>query len=118
MAKSTYASLQTQIAQLQKKAQKILAAEARNKNAKVARVLKLMKSLGVGVVDLEKSIGLLSAAKKTAPVKQAGEGSRKSVAAKYRDATTGETWSGRGKTPRWLAAREAEGRKREEYKIP
>jgi len=42
---------------------------------------------------------------------------RKPVAAKYRNIDTGETWSGRGKPPKWLAALEAAGRKREEFAV-
>jgi DNA-binding protein H-NS len=42
---------------------------------------------------------------------------RKPVAIKYRNGETGETWSGRGKPPRWLAAAEAAGRKREEFAV-
>ena len=38
------------------------------------------------------------------------------VAAKYRG-PNGETWSGRGRAPMWLAALEAEGRQRSEFKI-
>jgi DNA-binding protein H-NS len=37
-------------------------------------------------------------------------------AAKYRG-PNGEEWSGRGRMPNWLAALEAEGRKREEFLI-
>ena len=37
-------------------------------------------------------------------------------AAKYRG-PNGEEWSGRGRTPNWLAALEAEGRSREEFLI-
>ncbi|MBV9769114.1 MAG: H-NS histone family protein [Bryobacterales bacterium] len=36
--------------------------------------------------------------------------------AKYRG-PNGEAWSGRGRTPRWLAALEAEGRGREQFAI-
>jgi DNA-binding protein H-NS len=35
----------------------------------------------------------------------------------YRDPKTGETWSGRGRTARWLAAAERAGRKRAEFLI-
>ena len=42
---------------------------------------------------------------------------RKPVAAKYRDAATGDTWSGRGKPPKWLAAELGKGRKREEFSV-
>jgi DNA-binding protein H-NS len=42
---------------------------------------------------------------------------RKPVAAKYRNAATGESWSGRGRVPKWLAAELAKGRKREEFLV-
>ena len=32
------------------------------------------------------------------------------VAAKYRNPTTGETWTGRGKPPRWMAAQLSAGK--------
>ncbi|MBL6455128.1 H-NS histone family protein [Belnapia sp. T6] len=38
------------------------------------------------------------------------------VAAKYRG-PNGEEWSGRGRLPKWLHAMEAEGRKRDEFRI-
>jgi DNA-binding protein H-NS len=39
-----------------------------------------------------------------------------SVAARFRG-PNGETWSGRGRMPKWLSAMEASGRKREEFRI-
>jgi len=41
----------------------------------------------------------------------AGKGSRTKAPAKYRDPVSGLTWSGRGRTPRWMQA------PREEYAI-
>lgn len=117
MVNPTYKSLQSQISQLQKKAQKILTAESKNKNAAIARVLKLMKKLGVEVADITDRKTVASTGKAPAKPRSVGAARRQPVAAKYRDASTGNTWSGRGKTPRWLAAREAEGQKREEFKI-
>ncbi|WP_338664320.1 H-NS histone family protein [Pararoseomonas sp. SCSIO 73927] len=40
----------------------------------------------------------------------------KTVAAKYRG-PNGEEWAGRGRMPKWMAALEAEGRKREEFAV-
>src|SRR3954471_4903211 len=37
-------------------------------------------------------------------------------AAKYRNAETGETWSGRGRMPRWLKEAEEAGRDRDEFR--
>lgn len=39
------------------------------------------------------------------------------VAAKYRDQATGETWSGRGKRPRWLASAIAGGRQLQDFAV-
>ena len=38
-----------------------------------------------------------------------------SPAVKYRNSDTGETWSGRGRMPKWLALAEQSGRSREEF---
>ena len=43
-------------------------------------------------------------------------GARRAVAVRYRG-PNGEEWSGRGRTPRWLVAQEAEGRNREEFAV-
>jgi DNA-binding protein H-NS len=43
--------------------------------------------------------------------------SKRAVAPKYRHPKTGETWSGRGKAPRWLAAEEATSLARENFLI-
>ena len=41
---------------------------------------------------------------------------KSAVAAKYRG-PSGETWSGRGRAPKWLEALEAQGRQRAEFSI-
>ena len=40
-----------------------------------------------------------------------------SPAAKYRNSETGETWSGRGRAPKWVTLAEQQGRSREEFAI-
>jgi DNA-binding protein H-NS len=48
--------------------------------------------------------------------KRARKGRRKSPAAvKYRDPKTGDTWSGRGRMARWLAAKVSAGEKADKY---
>jgi DNA-binding protein H-NS len=39
------------------------------------------------------------------------------VAAKYRDATTGDTWSGRGLQPKWLKQALASGKKISDFAL-
>ena len=74
-----------------------------------------MKKLGVEVSDLDGAVRKAGrpATKKKAP----GAGTRPPVPVKYRNAETGDTWTGRGRTPTWLAALEAQGRKREEFLV-
>ena len=42
---------------------------------------------------------------------------RGAVAAKYRNPLTGDTWSGRGRAPKWLAEELANGRSRDEILV-
>ena len=64
--------------------------------------------------------GLQAVASSGAPeVLSAGKARRKYpvVLPKYRNPQTSETWSGRGKRPRWLVAAVKSGRKIEEFRI-
>jgi DNA-binding protein H-NS len=49
--------------------------------------------------------------------KKARGGPRGSVAPKYRNAETGETWAGRGLKPRWLSAAIKSGKSLEAFAI-
>lgn len=44
-------------------------------------------------------------------------GTSQPVPPKYRDPATGQTWSGRGRTPRWLTSAEADGEHRDSFLI-
>jgi len=118
MAGQSFKSLQEQIAKLQIKARKLLTAESKNKDASIIRVMKLMKQLGISPADLRKIKADESSGDKKKRAKRSDKAPRKPVAPKYRDSVTGNTWSGRGKLPRWLVARESEGRKRDDFRIP
>ena len=73
----------------------------------VAKVKALMSEHGLSLSDLS--------AKTLAPKPSTTSGSK--VAAKYRNAATGEAWSGRGLQPKWLKAALAAGRKIEEFSV-
>ena len=77
----------------------------------IEKVRALMAEYGLTAADLGgKSTG------KTAK-KAKGPGGGGKVAAKYRNASTGETWSGRGLQPRWLKAALASGRKLADFAV-
>lgn len=42
---------------------------------------------------------------------------RQVVPPKYRNPATGQTWSGRGRTPRWITEAEKQGRSRDDFLI-
>lgn len=80
----------------------------------ITKIKALMAEHGLTVED----IGINSKGKakgKAAPGGHALAG--KSVAPKYKDPSTGQTWTGRGLQPRWLKAALAAGRKIEEFTI-
>ena len=83
-----------------------------------ARLLRLIKSEGYTVAEL---FGGAAAPARAAKAPKAGKAPRKTgakVAPKYRNpANPAETWTGRGKQPRWLAALTAQGRKVEDFLI-
>lgn len=87
----TYQEYQAEIEELQK-----LAAAAREKETAAARekVTALMREHGLTVADLSEKTRAKSGRPRTA------------VAAKYRDDATGQTWTGRGRAPKWLVGKD------------
>jgi len=85
-----YEELQAKIADLQAQAE---VAKREEKAQAISAARAMIDSYGITAKDL----GLDKAPKaKTGP--KAGN----KIAAKYRDPATGATWSGRGKTPKWI----------------
>ncbi|MFC0385570.1 H-NS histone family protein [Muricoccus vinaceus] len=60
--------------------------------------------------------GAGAGAPSSSPARRTRRDAGGSVAVRFRG-PNGETWSGRGRMPRWLSAMEAEGRKREEFRL-
>jgi len=104
MPKLSAEALRARITALQKQ----LAAAENTKAPAVRQVKALMRKLAVSMADLAEP----SAEKKVKGVKKPSH----KVAVKYRD-ENGNTWTGRGKTPRWMIDAEKAGSKREEYLI-
>lgn len=93
---SSYQELQQQIKKLQAEAEaarKVELAAAREK------ILAIMNEYGLTIADL--------AGAKVKPLK-----GTKTVPAKYRDEATGQSWTGRGRAPKWI-----EGKAKEQFLI-
>ena len=89
---STYKELQSQIDRLQKEAEQARKTELSNA---IADIQSKMREFGISPEDLGFGVR-----------KKAVKAVRKPVAPKYRNDDTGETWSGRGKPPKWMAGRD------------
>jgi DNA-binding protein H-NS len=79
----------------------------------VEEVTARAKSLGMSITDL---FGRTKPEPKPNRAKRS-TAKRASSAAKYRGPNPGETWTGRGRPPRWLVALEATGKKRADYAV-
>jgi DNA-binding protein H-NS len=91
--------------------------EARRESGKRDLVEEFRAKAEAMGLSLEELLGSLSPSSRPASkAPQAKKGSpAASPAAKYRNPETGETWSGRGRMPKWLALAEGQGRHREEF---
>lgn len=122
---SDLVEIQSQIDKLQKQASEI---RIREFDKTVQEILAKMNAFGISIKDLQ---GKKPAGKRKSGVvnpkkapRLAGSGSLKVkskragtvVAPKYRG-PDGQTWSGRGLMPRWLAALVAQGQSRDQFLI-
>lgn len=94
---TTYAEYVEQITKLQSLAE---AARQNEINDAIKQIKELMTVHGVTVADL-------SSARSAKPAK-----ARSTVAAQFKNPETGETWTGRGRAPRWL-----QGKDKEQFRI-
>ncbi|NBP36728.1 MAG: H-NS histone family protein [Betaproteobacteria bacterium] len=119
MPRMTYENIQKQIERLQAQAKKLESTHIAKKTKAIVQVRALMKKLEVNIEDLHTANRKSTETKKPqkASKKPLSHKPRVPVEAKYRDPGTGDSWTGRGKPPRWLAAHMAEGRSRDEFLI-
>lgn len=93
----TYEEIQAEIAQLQQQAADIRAKEL---NTVIQEIKAKMAAYGITADDLKES-----------------KGARKPAAVQFRNPATGDAWTGRGRTPRWLAEAESKGQNRETFRV-
>ena len=117
---SNLIDIQSQIEKLQKQASDI---RNREFDKTVQDIVVKMQAFGISPKDIQLASSRGAKAKrksgvagKTHQAKAPKAGPATTVAAKYRG-PNGETWSGRGLTPKWLAVLIANGRKKEEFAI-
>lgn len=120
---SNLIDIQTQIEKLQKQAADI---RSREFDKTVQDIVARMQAFGISIKDIQAAMARGTKAPKgrakarpaaKAPADKARKaGVAATVAPKYRG-PNGEVWSGRGLTPKWLAALIAEGKQKEQFAI-
>jgi DNA-binding protein H-NS len=103
---ATLRDLLAQRAELEKQ---IESTQKQERGDAIAKVKSLMSEYGLTVADLN--------ARSATKASGSGAGKGGKVAAKYRNSSTGETWSGRGLQPRWLKTAIASGKKAEDFSV-
>src|SRR5215213_1691771 len=100
---------------IEKRISALLSAAKRLKKRKapaLRRIVGLARTHGISMGDIRDAL-FGERKKRSAPPKKK-RGITRKVAPMYRNPKTGETWSGRGRPARWVAAAEKQGRKRTE----
>ena len=119
---ATYQELVAQKAALEQQAaalaQQIEDARRAERASAIAKVKALMAEHGVTLAELGGAKGA-AAPRPVRAVKEKREkaSSPRKVPAKYRNAATGDAWSGRGLKPNWLKAALASGSKLEDFAV-
>ncbi len=119
MARQNYATLQAkiqkEIEKLRKQAQSL---QSKRRKPVIQSIVRSMKEYDITIEEVAAALGKSPAkAKPSAAKSKPAAGARKSVPAKYRNPATGETWTGRGKAPRWVVDAEASGQSRDQFLI-
>lgn len=120
MTRQNYAALQAKIEKEIEKLKKQSQALQNKKRVPVIRsIIKSMKEYDITPEEIVAAFGKTRATKARVATKTtAGKrGPRGPVPVKYRHPETNDTWTGRGKAPRWITEAESQGRKREEFLV-
>jgi len=114
MTRDSYAALQSkiekEILKLQKQAE---ALKERQRAPIIKAIIRDMRDYQITPEEILAAYN--SKAGRTSKV--SGQSTRKPVAPKFRNPETGDTWTGRGKAPRWITEAESAGKSRNDFLI-
>lgn len=117
MTRETYTAqklkIEKEILRLQKQAK---ALQTKQRNPVIASIIRSMREYDITPEEINTAFN-----KKSAPAQRsnldASGAPKRPVPAKYRHPESGETWTGRGKAPRWITTAEVQGQKRDDFLI-
>ena len=116
MATQSLKTIESQIRKLQARAQTM---RERDRKPVIAAIVKQMKAHEISLDEIGEAFGKRRAPRTATKVAstRASKTARKPVAPKFRDPESGATWSGRGRTPRWIVEAEQSGKDRSSFAI-
>lgn len=116
MSRDTYSALQAkiekEIAKLQKQA---TALRTKRRVPVIASIVRTMRDYDITPEEITQALN--KKAGKTAPKPNSAPTAKRSVPVKYRHPETNETWTGRGKAPRWIIKAESDGKQRSDFLV-
>lgn len=118
MTRDNYAALQLkiekEITRLQKQAK---ALQAKQRNPIIASIIQSMREYDISPAELAAALAKKPAAARRKAENNADPKPKRTVPPKYRHPESKETWTGRGKAPRWIANAVAQGKTRDDFLI-
>lgn len=93
--------------EIQKLEKEVEALQARHRGPALDAIVKAMQEYDISPEDIAQAFR-----KGSKPARRSTR-----IAPKYMNPASGQTWSGRGRTPRWMAEAEARGEPRERFLI-
>lgn len=107
-------SLQDLLAQRAAIEQQIAKLQSESRTQALTKIKAIMAEHGLSVVDIS---GRAAGGAESLSARAKGPKAGGTVAPKYRNAASGETWSGRGLQPKWMKVALANGAKVEDFLI-
>lgn len=120
MVRNSFAAKKAKIKKEMEKLQRqIELLESKNRQPVIDSIIKSMKEYEITPEELVAAYakGARSAAKTTRAARKSPGAPRGRVAPKYRNPQTNDTWTGRGKAPRWITDAESQGMSRDQFLI-
>lgn len=108
------AKINAQIQSLQRRADSL---RTNGRASALQKIIRQMRDYQISPEDIQAAYAEKKAVRRQRKTAQGRRDSRRVVAPKYRHPESGDTWSGRGRAPRWLAAAEAAGASREQFLV-
>jgi DNA-binding protein H-NS len=113
-ANKPLAKLNAQIQALQRRAE---ALRMTGRTSAVQKIVAQMHEFQISPADIQAAYVATKSTRAKRKKADVRKEPRRFVAPKYRHPESGETWSGRGRAPRWLTAAERAGNSRDQFRI-